>query len=336
MENFDSAFTSEDFNDVDLGEDQNFTVPTDNDDDIFSSVEPKEKTIDDIFDDPESSTVLEKFLESKGFVDSKIKVIDEDNEESEIKFSDLSEEEQLDILNSFSVRDKMQVPQLAQDEQSFLQELRNNGLTLEQFLELYREGVIQEAGIQFEPSYEIDQYTDEELFLLDLKNKFDFSDEELQTELEKELQNKALFDKKVDKIRSEYRELEEQYHTNQQAEFEAQQQQQYNDFVDQMTHIASNVPDFHGLELEDHEKNETLSYLLNLDENGMSQFYKDLNTPENLYEVAWYLKYGKDAFRIIEDAYEAEIAKLKAKEDKPRVVRQTNKQNNLDSFNDIF
>jgi hypothetical protein len=73
---------------------------------------------------------------------------------------------------------------------------------------------------------------------------------------------------------------------------------------------------------------------LDLDENGMSQFYKDLNNPEKIYEVAWYLKYGRDAFKAVEDAYETEISKLKAKADKPRVVRQQNDKNN--TFNDLF
>ena len=119
-------------------------------------------------------------------------------------------------------------------------------------------------------------------------------------------------------------------------EFEAKQQQEYNDFVNQMTSIAVDRSDFHGLELEDDEKNETLSYLLDLDNNGMSQFYKDLNDPETLYEVAWYLKYGKDAFSIIENAYEAEIAKLKASKDKPRVVRQNTQESTELNINDLF
>ena len=172
--------------------------------------------------------------------------------------------------------------------------------------------------------------------MLDLKNKYDLSDEELQIELEKELQNEELFNKKVAKVREEYKELEEQYKASQQTEFENQQQQQYQDFVYQMTDIAEKVSDFHGLELEDEEKNDTLSYLLELDENGTSQFYKDLNSPEKLYEVAWYLKYGKNAFKVIEDAYEAELAKLKTKADKPRVVRQVNNENNFKTIDDIF
>lgn len=333
MDNLDDVFSSEgleDFNDIDFGEDTqaDLKVVNEEDSDFFDSD-------DEDYSPAQSGSVIDKFLQSKGFVDSKVKIIDENDEEVEVNFSDLTEEEQLDILNSFSTNNNPAL-NLLEDEQALIAELRNNNLTMNQFLELYKQSIIEEAGIKPEESYDIDQYDDKELFLLDLKNKYDLSDEELQLELEKELQNEELFNKKVAKIREEYKELEEQYKASQQAEFEKQQQQQYQDFVYQMTDIAEKISGFHGLELEDTEKNETLSYLLELDENGMSQFYKDLNSPEKLYEVAWYLKYGKDAFRIIDDAYEAELAKLKTKADKPRVVRQVNNENNFKTIDDIF
>ena len=334
MDNLDEVFNSdglEDLNDIDFGEDTQADLKVENegDSDFFDSD-------DDDYSPAQSGSVMDKFLQSKGFVDSKVKIIDENDEEVEVNFSDLAEEEQLDILNSFSTSNNNPALNLLEDEQALVAELRANNLTMNQFLELYKQSIIEEAGIQPEASYDIDQYDDKELFLLDLKNKYDLSDEELQIELEKELQNEDLFNRKISKVREEYKELEEQYKASQQAEFENQQQQQYQEFAYQMTDIAERVSDFHGLELEDTEKNDTLSYLLELDENGTSQFYKDLNSPEKLYEVAWYLKYGKDAFKIIEDSYEAEIAKLKTKADKPRVVRQVNNENNFKTIDDIF
>lgn len=333
MDNLDDVFSSdglEDLNDIDFGEDTqaDLNVVNEGDSDFFSSD-------DEDYSPTHSGSVMDKFLQSKGFVDSKVKIVDENDEEVEVNFSDLTEEEQLDILNSFSTNNNPALS-LLEDEQALVAELRKNNLTMNQFLELYKQSIIEEAGIQPEVSYDIDQYDDKELFLLDLKNKYDLSDEELQIELEKELQNEELFNKKVAKVREEYKELEERYKASQQTEFENQQQQQYQDFVYQMSDIAEKVSDFHGLELEDEEKNDTLSYLLELDENGTSQFYKDLNSPEKLYEVAWYLKYGKDAFKVIEDAYEAELAKLKTKADKPRVVRQVNNENNFKTIDDIF
>jgi len=341
MEDFDNVFGSEDLDDINFGNEQiepNLEEGEGEEEEVLNDGTFFEAGDDSFLADNGlgSSSILDKFLQSKGFNDSKIKVVDENDKEVEVNFADLTEEEQLDILNSFSVPREGTDIDLLDDEQALLEELRKNNLSMNQFLDLYKQSIIEEAGLQTESSYEIDQYDDRELFLLDLKNKYDLSDEELQTELEKELQNEELFNKKVSKLRAEYKELEEQYQANEQANFEAQQQQQYNDFVHQMTDIAVNVSDFHGLELEDGEKNDTLSYLLELDEQGMSQFYKDLNNPEKLFELAWYLKYGKDAFKVMEDSYEAEIAKMKNKKDKPRVVRQVSNENTYKTIDDIF
>ena len=103
-----------------------------------------------------------------------------------------------------------------------------------------------------------------------------------------------------------------------------------------MVDVATKTSEFHGIELEDNEKNEVLSFILDLDENGTSNFYKTLNNPTKLYEAAWFLKYGKDAFNALAGAYEAEINKLK-KDSKPRVVvKNKNTSTNTNSIHDIF
>ena len=294
-----------------------------------------QKTDDNIFDEsPDNvqtnNSVLDDFLRERGIVDSKVKILDENDQELEVNFYDLSREEQLEIL---SLTEPTVENDLDDSEIDLLNHLRSNNLSVEDFLAQYREAILAEAQIPSEPSYDIDAYDDHELFLLDLKNKYDLTDEELQSELEKELTNEELFTKKVTKLRAEYKQLEDQYKANQQAEFEAQRNEQYNQFANTMVDVATNVSDYHGVFLEDNEKSETLSYLLDLDDAGTSQFYKDLNDPQKLYEAAWYLRYGAEAFRALENAYEAEIAKLK-KEDKPRVVVR-NSEKKVNSIYDL-
>ena len=294
-----------------------------------------QKTDDNIFDEsPDNvqtnNSVLDDFLRERGIVDSKVKILDENDQELEVNFYDLSREEQLEIL---SLTEPTVENDLDDSEIDLLNHLRSNNLSVEDFLAQYREAILAEAQIPSEPSYDIDAYDDHELFLLDLKNKYDLTDEELQSELEKELTNEELFTKKVTKLRAEYKQLEDQYKANQQAEFEAQRNEQYNQFANTMVDVATNVSDYHGVFLEDSEKSETLSYLLDLDDAGTSQFYKDLNDPQKLYEAAWYLRYGAEAFKALENAYEAEIAKLK-KEDKPRVVVR-NSEKKVNSIYDL-
>lgn len=331
MNELDSIFDDSDDDDI-FGEDsvveQENQQPSPEPSDY---VEPGEyRELDSLFDDVEtensSNTALDQYLQSKGFKNSEITIYDENNEEVKVNFHELPEEEKLDILSSITTKEPGFG--LRQDEQEWINELRNNNIDFDSFLEAYKNSIIEELGMVQEESYEIDAYDDRELFLLDLKNKYDLTDEELQAELEKELQNEELFEKKVAKTREEYKILESQYRQMQEQEFARQQEQEYQQFAQQMVGIATNRNEFHGLELEDEDKNDTLSYMLDLDDNGVSQLARDLQDPEKLYAVAWYLRHGNDAFRIIENAHESEISKLRALRDKPNVVRQESRQSN--------
>lgn len=279
--------------------------------------------------------ILDALLKAKGIENSMITVIDENENEQEVNFYDLTREEQLDILNS---EEAPQENLLDDSEIEVINYLRTNSLSMDEFLDRYKQSIIAELSTPAEPQYDIDSYDDEELYLLDLKNKFELTDEELALELEKELKNPELFSKKTNKLREEYKKLEDQRKADEETAFEAEQQQRYNSFVESMSSISNSVTDYHGVFLEDNEKNETLSYLLELDESGISRFSKDLNDPNKLYEAAWYLRYGKEAFQALEAAYEAEIKKLKKvepiKTDKPRgVVRNPDSQ--IKTINDL-
>lgn len=230
----------------------------------------------------EELSIIDEFLALNGISNGTIKFIDDDNKETEKNFYELTKEEQLEVLNSF-----MQNPEQPDTaEQQFLEYLKSNNLSVNDFLTQYKDEIVKELTAQYEPNYEIDAYDDEELFLLDLKSKYDLTDEELKAELEKELQNDVLFKKKVDSLRSEYKKLEDQYKETQQAEFNKQREEEYNRFADTIVDIAIKNSDFYGIELEDSEKNEVLSFLLDLDDNGTSEFYKELNKPDRLYEAA--------------------------------------------------
>lgn len=278
----------------------------------------------------EELSIIDEFLALNGISNGTIKFIDDDNKETEKNFYELTKEEQLEVLNSF-----MQNPEQPDTaEQQFLEYLKSNNLSVNDFLTQYKDEVVKELTAQYEPNYEIDAYDDEELFLLDLKSKYDLTDEELKAELEKELQNDVLFKKKVDSLRSEYKKLEDQYKETQQAEFNKQREEEYNKFADTIVDVAIKNSDFYGIELEDSEKNEVLSFLLDLDDNGTSEFYKELNKPDRLYEAAWFLKYGKSAFDALRSAYESEITKIKKDNTRPVVIKKDN-QKNPNSIHDL-
>jgi hypothetical protein len=290
---------------------------------------------DDFFTDSsatDSSTLINNLLESRGIKDAQVTIIDENNNEEKVDFFTLTPTEQLEILDPVISEE----PDLDDSEIALLNYLRTNNLTTDEFLANYRQSIIDELGASQAQDYSIDSYDDQELFLLDLKNKFNLTDEELVKELEKELQDEDLFKKKVDVLRAEYKQLEDQYRLNQQAELEQKEAENYEQFSDLMTNIALQTPEFYGIELEDEEKDEILSFLLDLDENGTSEFYKSLNDPKKLYEAAWFLRYGKQSFDVLKNAYESEIARIK-KQDKPAVIRKsTNDETEIKSIHNLI
>ena len=295
-------------------------------------------TSDDLFSEEliekeiTGNPVLDNLLKAKGITDGKIKIIDEDESETEVNFSDLSVEEQLEILNeSTSTEDD----NLDESEVELINYMREKNLSVEDFLELYKQEIIASLEESTTQNYEIDAYDDSELFMLDLKNKYNLTDEELEKELEKELKDETLFKKKVDVLRAEYKQLEDEQKEAQKLEFEQNQQQEYDKFAERMVNIAVETPEFYGIELEDEEKNEVLSFLLDIDESGVSEFSKTLNDPKKLYEAAWFLRYGKESFDALKNAYESEIARIK-KDSKPGVVHKNPKQSKQGSIHDLF
>lgn len=294
-------------------------------------------TADDLFLEDDNTLrdigALDDYLHMKGITNSKIKLFNEEtNQEEEIDFYSLSKDEQLEVLMSLDTQPE---PMYSQDEESFLSALRENNLTIDQYLDYYKESILEELNASAVQSYDIDSYSDQELFLLDLKNRFDFDEEKLKSELEKELTDEDTFKIKVDKLREEYKELEDRHKAEEQQKFENEKKQQYNQFADAMVTVATNHPELHGFELEDNDKNETLNYILQLDNNGQSQFYKDLDKPENIYRIAWYMKYGDEAFNMVQDVYEKEISRLKQqlnRQDKRAVVRQRPQTKNNSNF----
>ena len=326
MENLDSIFEE----DLGLGEfDKNEEVqqPVSSDNDgLFEGFEtPNDK----------GNTVLDEYLKSKGISDSKITIVDDNNEEKEVNFYELSKDEQLEILNSVS--EPLDDNDLDDGEINLINHLRSNDLSIEDFLEGYKQSIISELGQEPNQTYDIDAYDDQELFILDLKNKYDLTDEELVKELQKELEDETLFKKKVDILRTEYKNLEEQYNLTQQAEAESQREEQYNQFSETMVNIAIETPEFYGIELEDDEKNEVLSFLLDLDERGTSNFYKTLNDPKKLYEAAWFLRYGKESFDALKNAYESEITRLKKTDNSKQKTKPIiNRKSDDEQTNSIF
>jgi hypothetical protein len=266
-------------------------------------------------------------LKARGINGTKFTMLNEEDEEVEVDFFELPREEQIELLNAEEETAepiKEPLEGIADSEKEFLAYLRQENISLDDYLQKYKENAISEAGISQETSYDIDAYSDNEVFLLDLKSRYeDLSDEELKKELDKALEDEEVFNKKITKTREEYKGLEDRRKADEAAEIEKNKEEQYGQFVETMVDVAVKNPEFYGIELEDDEKNEVLSYLLEVDEKGASEFSKGLNDPKKLYEAAWFMKYGKEAFDAIRNAYELETKELK-KDAPPKEEKKDN------------
>lgn len=268
------------------------------------------------------------FLQSRGVSDpSKIKFEGEDGEIEERNFDDLSEEEQLEILATVTNDG------YSDYEKSVINHLRSNNTTLEDMMQQYANTVLQqyiaEQGKDQQQAFVVDDYSDDDLYVADLREEHpSWSEEEILAKFEAAKDNEGLFAKEVAEIREKYKSIEEE---NMKAAQE-REQQQYSDLQASLQEAVGRFnevlfdaedPESDSIEIEENEKPELLAYLMNQGPDGKSQLVRDLENPDALIELAWLRTKGADvlagASRYWKDELKqarAENRKLQAQLDK--------------------
>lgn len=268
----------------------------------------KDDVIEGNQDNLQDTDVIADILKSKGIDDPEaIQYQDENGNLTEVNFYDLPYEEQLEILKT---------PEVAHDfteyETQVVAFLRENEITFEDAIEYYKRQAVEEyIKEQSSADFEIDNYSDDELFLLDLKSKYDFlNEDQLASQLEKEKLDLEIFEKKMEKIRGEYKEIESK---EKQAELEkltAKEAEEFEALKGKLIETASAIEDIGGIKLDVPEKNEILNFALTKDINNKTALDKVLENPQTMFELAWYASKGKDAFEFIHTYYKNEIDKV--------------------------
>lgn len=284
-------------------------------DDMYGVVEESDEN--DENDDNESSNDLEsqdsdldvwhQYLRDLGVSDSK--AIQFENEAGEIEtvdFDTLDKETQLTMLRELTD------PGLSEHEIQVVNYLRQNNASFDDVVNYFAEQRLQQYLAEnpdqvHQKVYSIDEYTNDELYLADLKSKYpDFTDEELLAELDAAKLNEDLFNKKSDIIRQQYKEQEDR----QKQEAEAAEQQRYEDLQQNIVNAVLNFKeisidpdpeseDWRGLEIEDGDRQNILSYLLDQDQEGKSRLVRDIEDPNELIKLSWYKLYGDETFKHI-------------------------------------
>lgn len=303
-----SAVTVE--NPVNETQEKAFEIP--DMDDMYGVVEESDENDDnESSNDSESQDseldVWHQYLRDLGVSDSKaIRFENEDGEIETVDFDTLDKETQLTMLRELTD------PGLSEHEIQVVNYLRQNNASFDDVVNYFAEQRLQQYLAEnpdqvHQKVYSIDEYTNDELYLADLKSKYpDFTDEELLAELDAAKLNEKLFNKKSDTIRQQYKEHEDRM----QQEAEMAEQQRYEALQQNIVNAVLNFKeisidpdpeseDWRGLEIEDGDRQNILSYLLDQDQEGKSRLVRDIEDPNELIKLSWYKLYGDETFKHI-------------------------------------
>ena len=295
-----------------------------------------------------STDFIDELLKQKGIEDkTKIKFEDEDGTIQEYNWDSLDNQEKLNILNTDNEDPNTD---LDDTEIELLNAIRSSGLTPQEYLQKIQNdsvnNYIQNSEAQ-QYHYEVDQLSDDELFIYDFISRMgDVTQEEAQEALERAKSNESLFAKQIGAIRKEYKEAEDESIRQAQMEEEAQAQERYDQFANQIAEQVDSLSDFSGydLNMDDEDKEMLYDFIVGVDGAGNNYFAKALSDPKILVRTAWLALNGEQMIHDITEYFQKEISSVRKesydkgkadaqKKDKPDVVY---KNKPVESFNEVY
>lgn len=311
MENFDDViFEDDEFGDIDLGQQK----PEGNEgDQPTGQQKPSAQPDEDL---------TTEVLRLKGITDlGKIKFEDETGAIVERAWDSLSREEQINIL----IDQEVEQQDFDDSELQLINTIRESGMTPDEY--------IQSLLPETEPTkrYKVDDLSDDEVYALDLLHKIgsDISDEEINQALELAKQNEGLFKKTVEGLRKEYIRLQEDEEAQIASEKAAREEAAYNKFADSIKGQIKDLNSFAGqpLQLSDDDIEDLSSFMLDIDDQGLSAFGRAMNDPALFTKAAFWIlnedKIVEELNKQIQDNYRRGYEQAKADlqgKPKPKLV----------------
>lgn len=291
MENFDDViFEDDEFGNIDLGQQK----PEGNEgDQPAGQQKPSAQPDEDL---------TTEVLRLKGITDpGKIKFEDETGAIVERAWDSLSREEQINIL----IDQEVEQQDFDDSELQLINTIRESGMTPDEY--------IQSLLPETEPTkrYKVDDLSDDEVYALDLLHKVgsDISDEEINQALELAKQNEGLFKKTVEGLRKEYIRLQEDEEAQIANEKAAREEAAYNRFADSIKGQIKELDSFAGqpLQLSDDDIEDLSSFMLEIDDQGLSAFGRAMNDPALFTKAAFWIlnedKIVEELNKQIQDNY---------------------------------
>lgn len=289
------------------------TSDSDPNDDPDNQDPSQDNSDDDNLDnsDEDDDDFTLQVLNLKGISDpSKIKFEDESGAIIERDWNDLSDNERLMILAGTEDPER----DLEEDEILFINQLRENNLTPQQYIQAIQQQAAQQALEEYQqglqPTYEIDSLSDDELFALDLLEKVgeeNITDEELKEALEHAKANETLFAKQIEGLRATYKNLEDQQRYDAEQAQIQQAEEQYREFSNEVLNEISSFDSLANqeIELSTDDKNDIANYMLTRRDTGVSDFYRDMQDPKTATLAAFWLLRGPEILSEMENQIKA-------------------------------
>lgn len=261
--------------------------------------------------------IISEFLKAKGIEDiSKIKYEGEDGEEEEIDWDTLDSSEKLSILNQLNSGSEND---LDDSELQLINAIRSSRMSPSEYLNYITQRGVDQYAQSLQGAnqvYEIDQYSDEDLFITDLITRMgreNITDDEAREALDRAKANEALFKKQASAIRNEYKKIEDE---NRQYELyleEQRRQEQYNQFARSIQDQIVGFNEFQGFELnmDQEDKEELYDFIVGFDEAGNSILGKAMNDPSVLVKMAWFALHGEQMLDDISDYVKQQVTKVR-------------------------
>lgn len=292
----------------------------------------------------EDDDFVSQLLRSRGIDDkTKIKFENEDGEIEEVNWDSLSSQDQFNLIQSSEA--KVEEPNISDDEIELINAIRNSGMTPTEYINYIQQGVSQPV---VEQHYTVDDYSDDELFLADFLSRMgDITDEEARQALETAKANEELYNKQIQALRKEYKDIEDENAQQLKAEQEEQARQQFEQFEHSVIDQINNFTDFGGydLNLENDDMQELYDFLVGQDAAGNNYFAKALTDPATLVRTAWLTLHADDMLQDVTEYFKDQIAQVrkesykKGKEDalkqKNSVVFKDKDTDQIDIYNDL-
>ncbi len=274
---------------------------------------------------------MDTYLRSRGIDDkSKIKFENEEGEIEEVDWNSLDNNSKLNIL---STSESVPEEGLDDSEIQLINTIRSSGMNPSEYINYIQNSAVENySENNKQPQFEINQYNDEELFLMDLISRTeDITEEEAVEVLERAKANEGLFKKQVDAIRSEYQQAEQENLLQAQAEQEQALQQQYEHFTNQIVDEINDLTEIQGydLNLENDDMQTLYDFITGQDAAGNNYFTKALSDPKILVKTAWLALNGDQMINDITNYFQREIANVRKESYKKGVEDTKNKKNNV-------